>query len=121
MTAKDLHIFRHLFLSCDPEQLCKRKKRKKEKKRNKQKRQFSSCCDVPGNKCIFCLPALSSEFCSSNASDVRLEASRWFSLPFVPPAPTKGVDFSQNTEAHRMHEVSEAKMGSGLKTKKKEN
>lgn len=70
---------------------------------------------------FFLMPPVSSKFCSSVTSSVRLEASSCVFSPFCSTiTTTKGMDFSQNTEGHRTHELSGAKMGISLEKKKKE-
>lgn len=109
MIAKYLHVFRHF--SPMIQNICEKEKRKKSN-------------SLPAvmfhlQMCFFLLPPVSSKFCTSVTSSVRLEASSCVFSPFCSTiATTKGMDFSQNTEGHRTHELSRAKMGISLEKEK---
>lgn len=96
------------FLSHEPEHLCKR-----------QKKPNSLPAVISQRQMFLFLPSVSSRFCSSITSNVRLKASSCFSPLFVPPpSATKDMDFSENIEVCRTQELNEAKMGISLRIKK---
>lgn len=88
MIAQYLHVFSHRF-SPVIQNICVKEKRKKSN---------SLPAVMFHLQMFFLLPPVSSKFCSSATSSVRLEGSSYVSSPFCSTiTATKGMDFSQNT------------------------